>query len=548
MATKYDCVDEKCRKQVTATKNQRYRTHTNADGDPCRMSSEPIPEHVLAQPVGDGDAPDVPREGVDFAPCKECGRGAVKLTKLGYFEPHNTTLRGGERCVMSGVRFRREETVESPLLTEPGTTNSPKVRDSATPAANRGIAPSVVTAGSGTAPSAAASNADADEPGRTNLERQPMSVASAAETGTVPGGASGAPLTDPAGPSVPASPAPSGFKELGLLPTEPSPESTSTSPPSPPPEPPTPDGTSSDALPEEGEPASVGPFSLAPLLGDGSVLQPFSHISQPFPVPPMVTLKEAMGDEGKERAARFKEIFYSYNNRRSSDNRSAQTTLGPSEIGYECDRRLAMSLMGVEPVNPGGDGWAAWLGTQGHTGLDAMFTWASANSGRFLTETRVRFDSQYVPHGTADLFDRVLSDVGDFKFLGEYSLKKMIQNGPPEHYQIQLHVYGLGMELLGEKVRTVTLYGLPRAGSSLDGMYVWSVPYDRKKAKAALERVEKIAADVGRMYGQAAVDGSGPTSRMDAAAEFPTGPAAECRFCPFHLKSDKEMRRGCPGK
>lgn len=542
MATKYDCVDEKCRKQVTATKNQRYRTHTNADGDPCGMSSEPIPEHVLAQPVGDGDAPDVPREGVDFAPCKECGRGAVKLTKLGYFEPHNTTLRGGERCVMSGVRFRREETVESPLLTEPGTTNSPKVRDSATPAANRGIALPVGTGSVEAGPRAEAAVAASEgvsatgleEPGRTNLERQPM-----------PATAEPALVTE--GTSAP----PTGFgmpEELGLLPTEPSPESTSTSPPSPPPEPPTPDGTSSDAPPEEGEPASAGPFSLAPLLGDGSVLQPFSHISQPFPVPPRVTLKEAMGDEGKERAARFKEIFYSYNNRRSSDNRSAQTTLGPSEIGYECDRRLAMSLMGVEPVNPGGDGWAAWLGTQGHTGLDAMFTWASANSGRFLTETRVRFESQYVPHGTADLFDRVLSDVGDFKFLGEYSLKKMIQNGPPEHYQIQLHVYGLGMELLGEKVRTVTLYGLPRAGSSLDGMYVWSVPYDRKKAKAALERVEKIAADVGRMYGQAAVDGSGPTSRMDAAAEFPTGPAAECRFCPFHLKSDKEMRRGCPGK
>lgn len=306
--------------------------------------------------------------------------------------------------------------------------------------------------------------------------------------------------------------------------------------------------TSSDAPSGTEDPASAGPLPLAPPLDD-RVLQPFSHFCQPFPVPQKVKLKEAMGEEAKERAARFREVFYSYSNRRSSDNRGAQKTLGPSQIGHECDRRLAMALMGVEPVNPGGDGWAAWLGTQGHSGLEQMFRWASANSGRFLTETRVRFESKYVPYGTADLFDRMLEDVGDFKFLGEYSLKKMIQEGPPEYYQVQLHVYGLGMELLGEKVRTVTLYGLPRAGSSLEGMYVWSVPYDRKKAQAALARVDRIAAEAQATTEPMHPDGQWSAGTpMEAAARFETGPAAECRFCPFHLKNDKEMRRGCPGK
>ena len=65
MATKYDC--HACRKQVTATKNLRYRSHTDGSGNPCEQASEPIPEHVLANPVGADDAPDVPREGVDFA-------------------------------------------------------------------------------------------------------------------------------------------------------------------------------------------------------------------------------------------------------------------------------------------------------------------------------------------------------------------------------------------------------------------------------------------------------------------------------------------------
>ena len=35
--------------------------------------------------------------------------------------------------------------------------------------------------------------------------------------------------------------------------------------------------------------------------------------------------------------------------------------------------------------------------------------------------------------------------------------------------------------------------GLPRAGSSLDEMHVWTERYDRKFAQAALERVQAIA-------------------------------------------------------
>src|SRR5574337_1895898 len=65
----------------------------------------------------------------------------------------------------------------------------------------------------------------------------------------------------------------------------------------------------------------------------------------------------------------IREIFHAYGIRDSSDNRSAQRHLGPSEIGTPCDRRIAMSLFGVRPVNPGGDGFAAWLGTQGHRGM-----------------------------------------------------------------------------------------------------------------------------------------------------------------------------------
>jgi len=517
MADRYPCVT--CRKDVAKTKNDHYRSHSGGDGEPCPSAATPIPEHVLANgPVNGKQPADVPVEGVDYAQCPQCTR-KVKLTQLGYFEPHDQTLRGGDRCPVSGVRAKHARSIDDRLL--PGDQPAgvePKVKDSSTPAANRGISAPPTTAtpiGADSTPGAAPGQIDWSKVGDLKhlpdgslkidgvIDDQKMEIVQSA-----PSAASSA--------STATS----------------SPESSTTSTPSQPST--SGPSTSSDAAEVT---VVVGPFHLAPLL-DERILQPFSHISQPFPVPVKMKLAEVMNEDSRQAAVRFKEVFFSYNNRRSSDNRGAQKTLGPSEIGHECDRRLALSLMGVEPVNPGGDGWAAWLGTQGHRGLDEVFTWASANSGRFVTETRVAFDSQYVPYGTADLFDRVQAEVGDFKFMGEYSLKRLIQQGPPEHYRVQLQVYGLGMELLGEKVRKVSLYGLPRAGSSLDGMYVWTVPYDRKAAQDALKRVDRIAEEA---FGQ----GVGPSSKMEVAQDFAT--ADECRWCPHFLKGDKDMQRGCPG-
>src|SRR5207302_6873636 len=54
-------------------------------------------------------------------------------------------------------------------------------------------------------------------------------------------------------------------------------------------------------------------------------------------------------------------------------------------------RRLAMSLLGMRPVNPGGDGFAAWLGTQGHRGMADIYEWADGRSGRFAVETPLNF-------------------------------------------------------------------------------------------------------------------------------------------------------------
>jgi hypothetical protein len=304
-----------------------------------------------------------------------------------------------------------------------------------------------------------------------------------------------------------------------------SPESTSTSPPSP--------ESATGAF-------STGPFRLGEVLS-GLFLQPVS----PFLQPTEYTGPERAGPMGglaAELAVRIKETFYAYDNRKSQDNRSAQTTLGPSEIGTPCDRRLAMALMGIPPVNPGGDGWAAFVGTCGHEGMAAVYKFADAGTGRYAVELPVFTGHPTVPRGTTDLLDRRDGTVIDWKFMGEYSLKKFKLEGPSETYRTQAHVYGLGAERGGEVVRNVAVVGLPRAGGSLDDMHVWTEKYDRKFAEAALKRVEDIAARAFR--NDAGLDVH--AGNMRKAREFPTD-SGSCRYCPFHLKGDKEMRRGCSG-
>jgi hypothetical protein len=136
--------------------------------------------------------------------------------------------------------------------------------------------------------------------------------------------------------------------------------------------------------------------------------------------------------------------------------------------------------------------------------------------------------------------------VVDWKVMGAYSLKKFKAEGPSDTYKTQAHVYGLGAERAGEKVRNVAIVGLPRAGRSLDEMHIWTQPFDRKFAQAALDRVERIANEI-----QVKKDDTGalapdmPADIMYLARQFPAGD--DCLYCEFHLKGDRDMKKGCPG-
>jgi hypothetical protein len=240
-------------------------------------------------------------------------------------------------------------------------------------------------------------------------------------------------------------------------------------------------------------------------------------------------------------AARLKELFYAYDNRRSADNRSAQVTMGPSEMGTPCDRRLALSIMRMPPVNPGGDGWAAFVGTCIHAGLEQMFMWADAGTGRFAVEQRLEFGHSIVPKGTADLIDRTLLMILDHKCQGRWSRNKLKTQGPSPTYKVQAHVYAYGARLRGEKIEKIAIVSWPRDEATLDDLYVHVEDYNPLIAKRAFERVEKIGAEVGHLVDAPLVE------RANKASEY-TIDSDSCRFCPFFLPNARDITRGCNGK
>lgn len=529
MADNYLC--RECHKTPAATKNNCYRTHyADTEGNPrCETSGEPIPEDLLDQgPIGKGTPPEVPVEGQDFATCKECGR-KVKLTNLGYFPPHDTTLKGGEECQVKGVRAVYPPKAEGEPLPADGV-----VRETDLSGEITSTAPTPESAGAGSSPTEPPLTSGATEP----ATQTPAGVQiDWSKVGLKPGQLVTASALSTPTPEISSEPS-----------TQSGPETI----------------TSSDAPEETAEPA---PISLGVTV-NALFLQPFSPFLQPgapqlpasvegltgsatFLQPPEYggpVKAEPMGDLARDLATKIKETFYAYSNRKTSDNRSAQTTLGPSEIGTPCDRRLAMALLDVAPVNAGGDGWAAFVGTCTHVGMAEVYTFADAGTGRYAVELPVFLGMPTVPRGTTDLLDRRDGTVIDWKVMGKYSLDKFKKEGPTATYRTQAHVYGLGAERGGEKVRNVAVVGLPRAGFSLDEMHIWTEKFDRKFAQAALDRVERIANEISVMSGQAAAgEIDGPNGPMEAAATFDTADKEACRFCPHFLKGDKAMVRGCPG-
>lgn len=567
---KYRCPE--CLASTAVTPMNKYRKHKNEKGEDCRMTGQFVPPNVVRN--WREDAKDEPKQGRDFDVCPACDRKA-RLDDQGAFKGHLTEAGGTEQCLFSGKlkNGKNPPSLEDEIPMNGGSQQSftggdqipcpnpdcgrPNVDiqadgtigvhmrvewgDKVCPMSNHKpeewplekvyvpepMGPKrVERLSSDPGPEiqalAAAFPQGARTPDSTTADSATPALADAPDTNqpTIPGADTGETKTTPA-----------------VIPDAPSDASTPSAPPT--------DNTPARYIDSRGPNSAErceycdtqlgGTHKCYPrFVPAGEPESPFVPAGE---VPRFIDSVIPMDLMAEQLTARLREMFYAYSNRMD---RTVQETLGPSEIGTPCDRRLAMSLLRIPPVNPGGDNWASFVGTCVHVGLAEMFMWADANQGRFAVEVPLEYPSQLVPHGTSDVLDRVLCMVDDHKLMGRWSLDKLRLEGIKPLYKVQLHVYGYGQKLKGEKITHVALIGWPREQATLADLYVVVEPYDESIALDAFKRVEEINRQVS-VARAATTEGD-----LWVARQFDI--QDDCRFCPFYAKGDSMMERGCNGK
>ena len=217
--------------------------------------------------------------------------------------------------------------------------------------------------------------------------------------------------------------------------------------------------------------------------------------------------------------------------------RSRQVALGVSEVGAECDLRLAYKMAAVPDTGNNPDPWPSIVGTAVHTWLQqAIEDFEHVHSTkRWLCEMKV-VPSPLV-QGHTDLYDQQKFAVLDFKIPSPDNLKKMKLDGPSLQYMIQVQLYGLGHVNAGRRVDRVGIVALGRSGWLKD-LWVHTVPFDREVAENALQRIYDLG---GKM-----LDLRLPEEEQ--WHQIPRVPTRLCTWCPWFSREAKEVTsRGCPG-
>jgi hypothetical protein len=225
--------------------------------------------------------------------------------------------------------------------------------------------------------------------------------------------------------------------------------------------------------------------------------------------------------------------------------RSKQLAIGPSEIGVECDQRLARTLAAMPQVNFRFDPWAGIVGTGIHAWMErAVKRYLEAGSPGtdiigWITENRVHADD--VISGSSDLYTG--DDVVDYKSAASDKIKKMKEGDVsliPMQYRVQGHIYGLGNVRAGRKVRDIVLVFLPRNGL-ITNMYLHREPYDELIAFKALDRLYRLVDEMNELQ-------LPERSQNWGAIEMSPGPG--CWYCGFFkagVAGDQPNEFGCPG-
>lgn len=183
--------------------------------------------------------------------------------------------------------------------------------------------------------------------------------------------------------------------------------------------------------------------------------------------------------------------------------RSLQKTIGPSEIGTECDHCLAAKLAGWDQVREGG-AWLPTVGTAVHTWLEeCAFRRVMLDAfgrPRYLMERKVSVGTigGVEITGSTDLVDLVRGMTWDWKIVGATTLKSA-KVAPSPRYVVQQMLYARGWRRLGVLITHVGIAYLPRNDISLRKAVLWTAPYDEALAVEALERADRIHANLKAM-------------------------------------------------
>lgn len=226
--------------------------------------------------------------------------------------------------------------------------------------------------------------------------------------------------------------------------------------------------------------------------------------------------------------------------------RSLQKTIGPSEIGTPCARRLAYRLADA-PEHNERDAWRPTVGTATHAWIAEALAEhniahrAKHGFSRYLIEQRVSvgFIRWVEITGSSDCYDRITAEVIDWKVVGTTSLKDARRaGGSAIHkvgYRVQAHLYGSGFVAAGLPVHGVNVVYLPSSGELRESV-IQHEAYDASVAAGAIARANAIATAMDAAGAENVIGG------LPRADDF-------CTYCPFFSPgaSPEHVWDGCPG-
>lgn len=213
---------------------------------------------------------------------------------------------------------------------------------------------------------------------------------------------------------------------------------------------------------------------------------------------------------------RIKKLLHTAVTMRSK--RDVQSSVGPSEIGQECDFCLGMALTRKYPeyrpdhlVLSNGFSLKAWTGTATHEHLETKFhdpQWCrevdfDRDYEEVLTEHTypiTYLDGYGEISGHVDLIYHTgwdYSAIVDHKTTDMDKLRAYRAHGLPIRYVVQGHLYGLGWHnRYGYPPVDVGFNFIPRDSNSADDIWVCFAAYDPRVAERALTRLSQVWQDV----------------------------------------------------